>query len=72
MPESGDMSTDTYRDQVPRMVSIGVVAKELGVTVETIRRWESEGKIASRRTPGGQRRFDVREVERVKTGEAQS
>lgn len=64
------MSIDTYRDQVPSMVSIGVAAKMLGVTVETIRQWERDGKIAATRTPGGQRRFASAEVERVLRAES--
>lgn len=46
-------------------LAIGETARRLGVAVETIRRWESQGVIASTRTPGGQRRFPVSEVERV-------
>ncbi len=40
-------------------VSIKEAAKILGVAIETIRRWESDGKIKSERTPGGHRRFDI-------------
>lgn len=40
-------------------VGIGKAAQELGVTVETLRRWERSGKIASERTPQGHRRYDL-------------
>ncbi|ADG07794.1 recombinase family protein [Kyrpidia tusciae] len=40
-------------------VSIGKAAKELGVSPETLRRWEAEGKIRVERTPGGHRRYDL-------------
>jgi len=40
-------------------ISIGKAAAELGVTRETLRRWESTGKIASSRTPNGHRRYDL-------------
>ena len=40
-------------------VSIGKAAKELGVSPETLRRWEAEGKIRGERTPGGHRRYDL-------------
>jgi putative transposase len=40
-------------------VSIGRAAKELGVTRETLRRWEAAGKIQVERTPAGHRRFEV-------------
>ncbi|MBC6476376.1 MAG: IS607 family transposase [Hormoscilla sp. GM102CHS1] len=39
-------------------------ANLLGVHPESLRRWEREGKITSYRTPGGQRRFLKREIER--------
>lgn len=42
-------------------------AAELGVSIKTLHRWESAGKISAFRTVGGQRRFDRAEVERVKT-----
>jgi molybdopterin-binding protein len=38
---------DTYR--------IGEAAKLLGVRVETLRRWERDGKLETTRTAGGQR-----------------
>ena len=39
-------------------ISIGKAAVLLGVTKETIRRWEKKGKITSERTPEGHRRYD--------------
>lgn len=40
-------------------LSIGQAAKELGVSQETLRRWEADGKIEVERTPGGHRRYDI-------------
>ena len=40
-------------------VSIGKAAKELGVSRETLRRWEQSGKITVERTPKGHRRYDL-------------
>lgn len=40
-------------------------AKILGVHVSSLRRWENEGKLKAIRTPGGQRRFDLEEVEKA-------
>jgi predicted site-specific integrase-resolvase len=40
-------------------VSIGVAAKELGVNIVTLREWEKAGKIASERTRGGHRRYEL-------------
>jgi molybdopterin-binding protein len=44
---------------------IGEAAGLLGVRVETLRRWESEGKIRFTRTEGGQRRVPPEEVARL-------
>jgi len=42
------------------MVSIHEAAEFLGVAVQTLRRWEREGKlVAHERTPGGRRRYDL-------------
>lgn len=51
-------------------VRIGSAAAMLNVAVETLRRWEREGKITSIRTPGGQRRFQISEIERLKACES--
>jgi putative resolvase len=43
-----------------RFVSIGEMAKILGVSIPTLRRWEQEGRAPkSVRTEGGQRRYEV-------------
>jgi putative resolvase len=38
-------------------------AKILGVSISSLRRWENEGKLKAIRTPGGQRRFVLEEIE---------
>lgn len=43
-------------------VGIGKVAEALGVSIETIRRWERVGKISSERTPHGHRRYDLSKI----------
>ena len=55
--------SSAYAEQAA--LPIGEVARLAGVTVPTVRNWERAGKIASFRTPGGQRRFPIREVERA-------
>jgi excisionase family DNA binding protein len=48
-----------------RYVRIGDAAQQLGVSVDTMRRWAEEGIIAAYRSPGGQVKFlqcDVREL----------
>lgn len=47
-------------------VSIGQAAKELGVSIPTLRRWEADGKIKAERTPNGHRRYDVAQLRGLK------
>lgn len=46
---------------------MGEAAELLGVRVETLRRWELDGKLEVRRTPGGQRLVPATEVARLLT-----
>ncbi|NET62301.1 MAG: IS607 family transposase [Symploca sp. SIO2E6] len=46
-------------------MSIGDAAKELGVSVITLRRWADSGKIRSERSPSGQRRFFLTDVKGI-------
>ena len=41
------------------MTSIRKAAESFGVSIETVRRWEREGKLKSSRTPGGHRRYNL-------------
>jgi len=43
-------------------INIGTAAKELGVSQETLRRWERIGKIKVERTPKGHRRYDLSQL----------
>ena len=44
---------------------VGQAAEMLGVSVETLRRWESEGRLHMERSEGGQRLVDIGEVSRL-------
>jgi molybdopterin-binding protein len=44
---------------------IGEAAAALGVRVETLRRWERNGRIATTRTAGGQRVVPAKELARL-------
>ena len=46
-------------------IKISAAAKELGVSIETLRRWEASGKIEVERTPNGHRRFDLGKLRRL-------
>ena len=41
------------------LVSISKASKILGVSIITLRRWDSEGKLPSIKTQGGHRRYDI-------------
>lgn len=57
------MQTDIHSYPDDSRIPIGEAARLLGVAVNTLRRWESEGKISSTRTPGNQRRYSSKDVE---------
>jgi len=46
-------------------VRVGQAAEMLGVTVETLRRWETDGRLRMTRSEGGQRLVDIDEVTRL-------
>jgi putative resolvase len=51
-----------------RLISIGEVAELKAVSVDTVRRWEKEGRIKSIRTDGGHRRYRLADFVEQKTG----
>jgi len=48
-------------------VTLGEAAKELGVSVDTLRRWDRAGKLRTTRDERNRRRVPVREVRRLRT-----
>jgi len=54
-------------DQAPgsTRIRVGQAAEMLGVTVETVRRWEVEGRLRLERSSGGQRLVPIEEVTRL-------
>jgi putative resolvase len=43
-----------------RLIKVGEAAKLLGVTVQTLRRWEKSGQLLpDKKTDGGTRYYDV-------------
>lgn len=49
----------------PAGLRVGQAAEMLGVSVETLRRWDTEGRIQMERSAGGQRRVAIAEVSRL-------
>jgi molybdopterin-binding protein len=48
-------------------VRVGQAAEMLGVSVETLRRWEQEGRLRMDRSEGGQRLVPIGEITRLLT-----
>jgi molybdopterin-binding protein len=53
------------REQPGGRLRVGQAAEMLQVTVETLRRWETEGRIRMERSAGGQRLIAIDEVSRL-------
>ncbi|MCU0258371.1 MAG: helix-turn-helix domain-containing protein [Solirubrobacteraceae bacterium] len=48
----------------PRLaLTVSQAARHLGVSIATVRRWSNAGHLPGYRTPGGQRRFTVEELD---------
>lgn len=68
---------ETASESVAGRIRVGQAAEMLGVTVETVRRWETEGRLQMERSSGGQRLVALADVtrllaERRKTGAERS
>jgi molybdopterin-binding protein len=51
-------------------LSLGEAAKALGVSVDTLRRWDRDGKLRTTRDERNRRRVPAREVGRLRRGPA--
>ena len=47
----------------PLLLSTGPAAERLGVSSQTLRKWENDGLIRAVWTPGGNRRFRVEDLD---------
>jgi excisionase family DNA binding protein len=47
--------------------SVGEAAKALGISVDTLRRWETQGRIMAERDSGNRRIIPASEIERLRT-----
>lgn len=56
---------ESMSDDGPATLRLGQAAEMLGVSVDTLRRWEREGRIRVERTGGGQRIVALAEVRRL-------
>lgn len=55
----------TFTEEMTKQwVTIADAAKFLGVSQDTLRRWEKKGTLIARRTAGGHRRYSRKQLER--------
>lgn len=47
------------------IVPISEAARRLGVSVDTLRRWDTSGKLSAIRLPSGQRRFRASDIKQL-------
>ena len=47
-------------------------ARELGISVDTLRRWDRDGRIRTERDAGNRRLVPLEEIERLRGGEPSS
>src|SRR3990167_3702945 len=52
----------------PSLLKIGEAAKILGVSIDSLRRWEKAGKISTVKTAGGTRFYPAEELNRIRPG----
>jgi molybdopterin-binding protein len=62
-PPIATSTPDTDEEVAP--LRVGQAAEMLGVTVETLRRWEADGRLHTTRSAGGQRLVPIAEVSRL-------
>jgi len=53
------------RDNLAGRLRVGQAAEMLGISVETLRRWETQGRLRMERSEGGQRLVEIDEVSRL-------
>ena len=53
------------RDHSAARIRVGQAAEMLGVSIETLRRWETDGRLRMERSEGGQRLIEIDEVARL-------
>jgi molybdopterin-binding protein len=55
------------RQMADASLSLGDAARQLGVSVDTLRRWDRDGKLRTERDENDRRRVPVAEVERLRS-----
>ena len=55
---------------MPRQYAIGEAARMLGVSIDTLRRWDRQGRIKTRRDGSNRRVVSAAEIERLRGAES--
>ena len=61
----GKMLNTINDNKLKELLAIGDAAKYLGVSIDTLRRWEKKGKVVPLRSPGGHRYFDKEALDKL-------
>lgn len=56
----------------PKWLTIGQAAEYLGVSRDTLRRWEKKGKIKAVRSPTNRRYYTQKQLDEIMAGKTQS
>ncbi len=56
---------DQHRTSPHAGLRVGQAAEMIGVSIETLRRWETDGRLRVERSTGGQRLVPLDEVSRL-------
>jgi hypothetical protein len=72
LPNTTDKSIQDLYSENPNLVTIQKAAQALKVSKDTLRRWESKGKITSIRTTSGYRLYDLKTLSKTIKSKPQS
>jgi excisionase family DNA binding protein len=61
--ESQESQEQEQESQAPRLLNVGEAAAYLGVSAASLRKWSNDGLVGTYRTPGGQRRYSVDDLD---------
>jgi excisionase family DNA binding protein len=57
------MEAEALESQGPRLLNVGEAAAYLGVSAASLRKWSNDGLVGTYRTPGGQRRYSIDDLD---------
>ncbi len=63
-----DLANQNSSKNASKLVKIGEASKLLGVSIDTLRRWEKKGWIKAVKTPGGTRFYELNTLKKINTG----